>query len=73
MLAVALDDFSVTVVDTDTRRTVRLFTGHLNTVTDMVCHCHRHEMSFLCHSMSVKMPLLAQICYMCFYTEFSVP
>ncbi|KAK2173340.1 hypothetical protein NP493_883g01001 [Ridgeia piscesae] len=35
MLAVALDDFSVTVVDIDTRRTVRIFAGHTNTVTDM--------------------------------------
>ena len=36
LMAVACDDFSVYVVDTDTRRTVRVFTGHSNRITDMV-------------------------------------
>lgn len=36
MLAVALDDFSVCIVDTDTRRVVRSFKGHTNSITDMV-------------------------------------
>ncbi|XP_074642621.1 WD repeat-containing protein 36-like [Tubulanus polymorphus] len=35
MLAVALDDFSVVIVDIDTRRVVRTFTGHRNCITDM--------------------------------------
>ena len=36
MLAVATDDFSVGIVDVDTRKIIRRFTGHRNTVTDMV-------------------------------------
>jgi len=36
MLAVALDNFHIVVIDTDIHRVVRLFTGHSNTVTDMV-------------------------------------
>ncbi|XP_072173327.1 WD repeat-containing protein 36-like [Diadema setosum] len=35
MLAVASDDFSVTVVDADLRRIVRKFSGHRNRITDM--------------------------------------
>ncbi|XP_062509636.1 WD repeat-containing protein 36-like [Corticium candelabrum] len=35
MLAVALDDFTIHVVDTDTRRIVRTFTGHTNRILDM--------------------------------------
>ncbi|KAK3090298.1 hypothetical protein FSP39_010724 [Pinctada imbricata] len=35
MLAVALDDFQVFIIDLDTRRVVRRFTGHKNAVTDM--------------------------------------
>jgi len=37
MLALASDNFRLTVVDVTTQRVVRLFTGHTNTVTDMVC------------------------------------
>jgi len=36
MLAVSLDNFHVVVIDTDIERVVRLFTGHSNTITDMV-------------------------------------
>ncbi|XP_046327932.2 WD repeat-containing protein 36-like [Haliotis rufescens] len=35
MLAVSLDDYSVVVVDIDTRREVRVFSGHSNIITDM--------------------------------------
>ncbi|XP_014666285.1 PREDICTED: WD repeat-containing protein 36-like [Priapulus caudatus] len=35
MLAVALDDFSVTVIDVDIRRVVRNFSGHAGRITDM--------------------------------------
>ncbi|KAK2156514.1 hypothetical protein LSH36_211g01051 [Paralvinella palmiformis] len=35
MLAVALDSFDIIIMDTDTRRIVREFTGHHNSVTDM--------------------------------------
>lgn len=36
MLALAFDDFTVAIVDTETRRTVRKFTGHRGNITDMV-------------------------------------
>ena len=36
MLAVAMDDLSVSVVDADTRTIVRNFYGHKAAVTDMV-------------------------------------
>lgn len=36
MLALALDDFTVLVVDTETRRVVRKFSGHRGIVNDMV-------------------------------------
>ncbi|CAL1530137.1 unnamed protein product [Lymnaea stagnalis] len=35
MLAVALDDFTVSVVDMDTRKKVRHFTGHSSSISDM--------------------------------------
>lgn len=35
MLAAVLDDFSVVIVDIDTRRVVRSFTGHTNTITGL--------------------------------------
>ncbi|KAL5017247.1 hypothetical protein ScPMuIL_006836 [Solemya velum] len=35
MLAVAQDDFSVIVIDADTRKVVRTYKGHTNRVTDM--------------------------------------
>ncbi|XP_064624692.1 WD repeat-containing protein 36-like [Lineus longissimus] len=35
MLAVALDDFSVALIDIDTRNRVRGFSGHSNRITDM--------------------------------------
>lgn len=38
MLALALDDFTLLVVDTETRRVVRKFTGHHGNVNDMVGH-----------------------------------
>jgi len=38
MLALALDNFRLVVIDVDIQRVVRLFTGHSNTITDMV-HC----------------------------------
>ena len=36
MLSLALDNFRLVVVDVDIQRIVRLFTGHTNTITDMV-------------------------------------
>ncbi len=36
LLAVALDDFEIHVVDIDMRRIVRIFRGHTNRITDMV-------------------------------------
>lgn len=36
MLALALDDFSLLVVDTETRRVVRKFAGHHGNITGMV-------------------------------------
>ena len=36
MLAVALDDFRVHVIDSDIRRTIRTFSGHENEILDMV-------------------------------------
>lgn len=36
MLAMALDDFSVCIVDVDIRRIVRTFTGHAGKLTDTV-------------------------------------
>ena len=36
MLAIALDDFDIVIVDIDTRRVVRKFAGHHSTITDMV-------------------------------------
>lgn len=38
MLALALDDFTMLVVDTETRRVVRKYTGHHGNVNDMVGH-----------------------------------
>jgi len=35
MLAVALDDFSVVVIDCDVRKVVRKFSGHFNRISDM--------------------------------------
>ncbi|KAK7486461.1 hypothetical protein BaRGS_00022262 [Batillaria attramentaria] len=35
MLAAVLEDFSVAIVDIDTRRVVRSFTGHTNTITGL--------------------------------------
>ena len=35
-MAVACDDFSIHVIDTDTRRVVRVFAGHTNRISDMV-------------------------------------
>ena len=35
MLAVALDDFSIVVVDCDIRKIVRKFSGHFNKISDM--------------------------------------
>ena len=62
MLGVALDDFTVTVVDIDTRRTVRVFTGHLNTVTDMV--------RYLAHSASYRQ--LVTLCVMSLFDGVSL-
>lgn len=36
MLALALDDFTLLVVDTETRRVVRKFAGHHGNINDMV-------------------------------------
>ena len=36
MLAVVLEDFTVCIIDIDTLRVVRVFTGHSNTITDLV-------------------------------------
>lgn len=35
MLAVSLDDFSVLIIDCDTYKVVRKFTGHFNRISDM--------------------------------------
>ncbi len=37
MLAVAADNFTVSIVDTGGRKVVRRFRGHTNRITDMVC------------------------------------
>lgn len=42
MLAVACDDFLVRVVDTDTRRIVRIFSGHTNRITDLALSADSH-------------------------------
>jgi len=34
MLAVALEDFTISIVDLDTRRVVRKFIGHMAQLTD---------------------------------------
>lgn len=36
MLAIALDDFTVNVLDIETRRIVRKFSGHRGQINDMV-------------------------------------
>lgn len=36
MVAVALDDFTLVVVDMETRRVVRKFAGHHGNITDLV-------------------------------------
>ena len=36
MLAVSLDDFSISVLDIETQRIVRNFHGHMSRITDMV-------------------------------------
>lgn len=36
MLAIALDDFTLLVVDIETRRIVRKFAGHHGNINDMV-------------------------------------
>ena len=35
-MAVAIEDFTVKVIDVDTRKIVRNFTGHQHSITDMV-------------------------------------
>ena len=40
MLAVSLDNFKVLIVDLEGKRVVRSFSGHTNTVTDMVSSMH---------------------------------
>lgn len=42
MLAVACDDFLIRVVDTDTRRIVRIFSGHTNRITDLALSADSH-------------------------------
>ena len=36
LMAVALDDFTINIVDVDIKRIVRKFSGHRNRITDMV-------------------------------------
>ena len=36
LMALALDDFTIKIVDTDIKRVVRQFSGHRNRITDMV-------------------------------------
>ena len=36
LMAVALDDFTIKIVDIDIKRVVRQFSGHRNRITDMV-------------------------------------
>ena len=36
MLVVVLDDFTVLIIDIETRKIVRKFTGHSSTITDVV-------------------------------------
>ena len=47
MLAIACDHFKVLVVDTDTKRIVRIFRGHSGRVTDMVS-THTHILLHAC-------------------------
>jgi len=71
MLAVALDDFSVTVVDIDTRRTVRIFAGHTNTVTDMVRHLCHTALTQLCqHDNSTTFLYIVELKMFCFIKFF---
>lgn len=42
MLAVACDDFLIRVVDIDTRRIVRIFSGHTNRITDLALSGDSH-------------------------------
>lgn len=39
MVAMAMDDFTLAVVDIETRRIVRKFAGHHGNITDMVGGC----------------------------------
>ena len=41
MLAIALDDFTLNVLDMETQRIVRKFSGHRGQVNDMVRGAHR--------------------------------
>lgn len=36
MLAIATDDFAVSIIDCDVKKVVRKFRGHSNKITDMV-------------------------------------
>ena len=40
MLTVVLDDFTVHIIDIETRKIVRRFTGHSSTLTDVVRFAH---------------------------------
>lgn len=42
MLAAACDDFIIRIVDTDTRRVVRVFAGHTNQITDLAFSADSH-------------------------------
>lgn len=46
MLALALDDFTLLVVDIETRRVVRKFAGHRGNINDMVGPGNARPMMF---------------------------
>lgn len=57
MLALALDDFTLLVVDIETRRVVRMFAGHHGNINDMVS-CFQHFSNMALTSLPVKRPFL---------------
>jgi len=62
MLALALDNFQLVVIDVDIQRIVRLFAGHTNTITDLVtdliCKFMRHVFAYCNRFINQKSQLL---------------
>ena len=46
MLAVAVDDFSVVVIDCDVKKVVRKFSGHSNKISDMVSLKNNNNLNY---------------------------